>query len=793
MLHGEGAQVERYASRRDWLGTAREVFVVSHILRMPILCTALTVLILTVPQQTPEVIRAIVQNVLFYWRELSGQNWRDALWPIVEAGCAIVGLFVLILGQWWINSQLVLARGKEVSPSSRWIFDYAQRILVLAVFAAAFYAILMARTKVPKYAAADAVMEQIKIYFPGASKNTDSARAYAQGIKDLLFSYNVVLLWAAVVTAALAVAMVLALPATRSADQSVDAAGRRTLLGPTFSALVFSTIVGLIIALYRWPVAIPQSIGALAVIFLFLVCLNAVLAQLSHTSDRRGLPIILLIVIWVFMLSAFNLNDNHEIYRTLATADEGSTSAALPPNPRDLRAAFSAWWKARGALDYAKYKETGKPYPIYVAAAEGGGSYAAMHAASILGGLQDACPGFAHHLFAISGVSGGSVGAATFAGLLKQTESAGLKEGLTKPCRGEGWLPDNEHMVGLADNLLSTDLLAPLVSGLLFPDFVQRFIPFPISDFDRARWLERAFEQAMDETIDYLATTSRADNKGERRNFLATRYVDHWRPEGSIPALVLNTTEVGSGRRRVISPFVFAPESLLTVPFWDDFKAYPQADRIRDLPVSTAAMLSARFPWATPAGTLRDFDRDLAKGSPKSKDKVRKFRLVDGGYFENSGVATAVDMIREMEDVAKAEGFAHEIRIRLIVLISGTYPDQTFYGLGEAISPVQTLLQTRTSRAYITIADAERVLHAPLPPPAEKAVEHHLQKVTLQNLGYELPLGWRLSPILIMLIRAQNGMPGHCRPKPPGSGRAGRFDVDDADCLLEDVASELKY
>ena len=51
-------------------------------------------------------------------------------------------------------------------------------------------------------------------------------------------------------------------------------------------------------------------------------------------------------------------------------------------------------------------------------AAQGGGIYAATHALTFLSGLQDACPRFAQHMFAISSVSGGSIGSAMFAALI---------------------------------------------------------------------------------------------------------------------------------------------------------------------------------------------------------------------------------------------------------------------------------------------------------------------------------------------------------------------------------------
>ncbi|MFX7866411.1 hypothetical protein ABTK37_20655, partial [Acinetobacter baumannii] len=69
-------------------------------------------------------------------------------------------------------------------------------------------------------------------------------------------------------------------------------------------------------------------------------------------------------------------------------------------------------------------------FPLYVVAAEGGGIYAATHAASFLAEIQDMCPGFSHHLFAISGVSGGSVGAAVFNALTRDFDWSKYPEDL---------------------------------------------------------------------------------------------------------------------------------------------------------------------------------------------------------------------------------------------------------------------------------------------------------------------------------------------------------------------------
>ena len=57
-------------------------------------------------------------------------------------------------------------------------------------------------------------------------------------------------------------------------------------------------------------------------------------------------------------------------------------------------------------------------HPLFIVATEGGGIRAAYWTATVLGTIQDADSSFADHVLAISGVSGGSLGAAVFDGLV---------------------------------------------------------------------------------------------------------------------------------------------------------------------------------------------------------------------------------------------------------------------------------------------------------------------------------------------------------------------------------------
>jgi hypothetical protein len=137
-----------------------------------------------------------------------------------------------------------------------------------------------------------------------------------------------------------------------------------------------------------------------------------------------------------------------------------------------------------------------------------------------------------------------------------------------------------------------------------------------------------------------------------------------------------------------------------------------------------------------------------------------------------------------MKAAAVKYQFADKIGIHLIVLTRGDYPQQTFFGLSEPVSPMQALLNTRTSRAYITIAGAARELDD-----ASASPLTHMHKVYLRDMDYSPPLGWRLSTVTRLLILAQNGFPGECPTEPhPSRTNPRRFD---ADCLLNDVSSRL--
>ena len=133
-------------------------------------------------------------------------------------------------------------------------------------------------------------------------------------------------------------------------------------------------------------------------------------------------------------------------------------------------------------------------FPVFIVNAYGGGVRAAYWTASLLSFVQDKNHTFADHVFAISGVSGGSLGAAVFTAMAKDA-----RENNILPCfalfENKRTPMDERTWQTCASQVLHRDFLASALSAMLVPDLVRNFIPLP-GPPDRAIALEQAFEAA---------------------------------------------------------------------------------------------------------------------------------------------------------------------------------------------------------------------------------------------------------------------------------------------------------
>jgi hypothetical protein len=414
---------------------------------------------------------------------------------------------------------------------------------------------------------------------------------------------------------------------------------------------------------------------------------------LIYWADLYRVPIIAILLLLAFGFSFFN--DNHAV-RKLG----GSGGVDNPIVRKDITTTFNDWL---GKLN-AKYPAEGN-HPVYIVATEGGGIRAAYWTASVLTALQDAAPQFSDHVFAISAVSGGSLGAATFTSLVADSNRVKAEsdcDTLNKP--------ENQKTFRFAaQQALSYDFLAPTLASLLHADLVQRFLPVGFIP-DRAKALETGWERGWRTHI----RTASGDDDFFSGGF-AKMYADHGNM--LVPSLFLNGTIVEQGQRTITSNCLLGDD----IP--DSYDTLSQLGS--DVRLSTAAHNSARFTYVSPVGSMLN---------PGLIDHI-----ADGGYFENSGGQTATDVIRKVMSLPHPNVTIKLILIRFHEVDTNgreVPPKGPTRFANEVLSPLRALLNVRGAHATLAYSEVERLVA-----PADQ-FEFLL---TQEQKGIVLPLGWLLA------------------------------------------------
>jgi hypothetical protein len=352
-----------------------------------------------------------------------------------------------------------------------------------------------------------------------------------------------------------------------------------------------------------------QVLGPINVILLTCCLWTAIITSLVVTSRRTRIPILGILATIVIVTNVSGLNDNHVIRR--------SQEATIT---NDIEPAFLGW------LDERPDKGDLTPYPVILVSAEGGGIRAAFFTAISLARMVDGCPRIASHIFAISGVSGGAIGAAVFAAAMKARPPD------TKDKRCDLTHSMSHDYEDAVSEVLSDDHLSPLLVRMLTGDTFQQLLPFAITNFDRQLGLEFSLERSFHRVF-------KSDGLSEPLYRLVPT-----RETPSIPYLFLNTTRVEDGLRVTLSPLYFRPEQYGGS---DDWHAL---DYFNGPPISAAAGTSARFPLISPPGYFvsRNVKEGVVGGQktwvPDPAFVGTKNRYVDGGYFDDSGAPTLLEL-----------------------------------------------------------------------------------------------------------------------------------------------------
>jgi predicted acylesterase/phospholipase RssA len=271
---------------------------------------------------------------------------------------------------------------------------------------------------------------------------------------------------------------------------------------------------------------------------------------------------------------------------------------AKPFNARpDLKSYFSQWLAVRkNAID------SSAEYPVYFVLADGGASRSGYWTASALSKLQDSTKGkFGDHLFCLSGASGGSVGNGSFFALMHQQKIGAQVGNYSLESR----------------NYLQEDFLTYTIGRMLGPDFVRFILPIWFID-DRAAALEHAMENGGTGT--YRLANKMAGELSELIPFQQNNK--------DIPILFVNVTRMQDGRPGLISNIKLDEAS-----FGKRIDVLATLDTGKNMKLSTAVIMGARFPYVSPAG------------------RINNSYYVDGGYFDNSGAGAVHEMIIQLNRI----------------------------------------------------------------------------------------------------------------------------------------------
>jgi Patatin-like phospholipase len=320
-------------------------------------------------------------------------------------------------------------------------------------------------------------------------------------------------------------------------------------------------------------------------------------------------------------------------------------------------------------IDVAAPAETN----LVVVATAGGGIWAAGWTARALEQLIANRPELRHEIRVISSISGGTVGTAYYIdGLLRAGRATSVATVL--------------HDVRVRATASSLEAVA---YGFAFSDFPRLLSGgFYSPHKDRGQLLEEEWARIAAAPIVGEDVGKRPQpREGKRR----LRSLNTSIRDGTIPAPIFGTTVMEAGQRLMITPITFAPA--VRSPTLQEFlfgtvAATPEPD----VDLWTAARLSATFTYISPPAR-----------SWLDARATQKEHLIDGGYYDNYGVTSALDWLTPVL-IARKNG---DLRLRfkrvLLVELSGfTEPDPEFAKPADGLT---TLITGPTMTAFLALRE----------------------------------------------------------------------------------------
>lgn len=406
---------------------------------------------------------------------------------------------------------------------------------------------------------------------------------------------------------------------------------------------------GFFYAVWRWitvivdPIAVAQSRGLLALVLAFLLGAGLVMGFVVLVFDHapppsamtavgfNHVPIVAIIVVWALTVSAFDAGGFHDV--RVIPADDAD-------DPVEVADAWAEWLADQQPA--ARDDERRPALPVVFVSASGGGIRAAYWTALVMDclfamepvGDTDVCPqgeqDNGRSVFVASGVSGSALGLAAYAAHVSTGQ------------------PKNDWV----DTTLGGDFLSATMARMLYYEVPRTLLGYATgpgaTTSDRGDVMEQSWERAWPPT-DARSCTGALPVGGPLAQGMQ-QLLTHDEC-ADLPMLLLSGATVDGCRFHVtplrtavghsvtddcddLDDLVTAAPGVLPVVSTgaQDLSAYLCPDT--DVRLSTAALLSARFPFVSPSARVEECDGSSHR------------YVIDGGYIDASGGA-AIDDIHD--------------------------------------------------------------------------------------------------------------------------------------------------
>jgi hypothetical protein len=529
----------------------------------------------------------------------------------------------------------------------------------------------------------------------------------------------------ATVSGIVAVTLLMAVPYARAQPENRNFKAYHVLAAILVAVLLL--FLGVIATLFYPGNARGWELPALVYLYILLILLIWTFGALHFQLARwRISPALVLLLI---MVVGYSIDNEDHYYQVFTEARQNEKERLTPVAV------------AKTAADN-----------LVVVTATGGGIQAAGWTTLALEQLITERSQLAREIRLLSTVSGGSVGAAYYLDAL-------LPQDPQKEC-SEGSVA-NQLPQGLLEEIRLKSIessLAAAAYGFAFLDF-WRLVSggkLPVTENDRGVLQQREWARIAAGKKQDSGIAKSSESEGPR--FLSLRKCI---AAGRIPAPIFAATVMESGRRVMLTPLDFGPhgkpERAETLT---EFLFSQKENKEADLDLWAAARLSATFPWVSPAARA-EFPQEQDEKKRRPADH-RGQHVIDGGYYDNFGVTSALDWLHRVLWNRISEGTELQFK-RVLIIQLRAFPtkdpkeEKPSDGSASAlVGPLIGLLNIRSgaaiSRNSIELNRFVNAWNERFAKAAEEKKETEEKKVCVATVVFEPshdegdgPLSWHLS------------------------------------------------